>query len=642
MTRSSPYRLAAPRKKPVAAGHPLFRLLQRAGTPAPPADLDALSVELLALYAKARERFEVNALHEADRLIDRARATAPQNRHLLQLKAAICTAMHRLDEAEAIWQKLLERWPDDHQLLCNLGLYALRQKRHDQALDLLSRAVALNPRHANSQLNLGVLHAAHHRHALAMACFDAALREEPRSAEIHFSIGCCLQAQQRLPESHAAYERALVFDSGHFGARSNLVFTQHYLADFDPAANRQQAERMGALLARNAPPVSPPVSPPAGAAEALDPERKPLRVGLVSPDLSTHPVGYFLQAMLAALPAGEVVLHAYANSHTYDAMSARLRPAFAVWRPVADLSAAQLMQAIAEDGIDILIDLAGHTKGNSLACFARRLAPVQMGWLGYFSTTGLASIDFVLADPISVPPQEERFFTEKILRLPHTRYCFTPLHASLAERRLSSARQACVTFGCYQALAKINDRVLRAWARVMAAAPTARLRIRSAQLDIPEVVAALRRRMDTVGLPLERVETLAPLPYDAYLQSHADIDVLLDTFPYPGGTTTAEALWLGVPTLALALPGMLGRQGEAILKNGGLGHWVCLDEDDYVAKASAIGRGEPPWLDEAARLRAEAPAHVHNSPLYDAVGFARDWVEALRRAWRETVQTGPS
>lgn len=633
MTRSSRPQPFRPQKKPLSAGHPFSRMLQRAGTPPAATDPDAISHQANALYAKARERFEANALHEANALIDRALVPTPHNRHLLQLKGAICTSLNRLQEAEAIWQRLLERWPDDHQLLCNLGLYALRQKRHAQALDLLSRAVALNPRHANSQLNLGIVHVARHRHEQAMACFDAALREEPGSAETHFSIGCCLQAQHRLPEAHAAYERALALDGSHFGARSNLVFTQHYLADFDPWQNRQQAERMGVLLAQNAPTVQLPAGHPGG----LAPDKKPLRVGFVSPDLSTHPVGYFLEAMLAALPAGEVTLHAYSNSRIYDDLSARLRPAFAAWHQVADGSENQLMQTIVDDGIDILIDLAGHTKGNSLACFARRSAPVQLGWLGYFSTTGVASMDFVLADPVSVPPQEERFFTEKVIRLPHTRYCFSPLQVQLAERQLPSAQQQVVTFGCYQTLAKINDRVLRAWAQVLAAAPTALLRIRSAQLGSAPVADAFRQRLETLGLPLARVETLPPLPYGPYLQSHSDIDVLLDTFPYPGGTTTAEALYLGVPTLSLALPGMLGRQGEAILKSGGLGHWVCVDEADYVAKASAIGRGEAPWLAEAADLRARAPAHIAASPLYDAGRFARDWVAALRLAWQQAV-----
>ena len=636
MARSSSYQPTRKPGKPLSAGHPLSRLLQRAGTPVAAADPDSLPPQANSFYAKAREKFEANALHEANALIDQALAPTPDNRHLLQLKGAICTSMHRLEEAEAIWKRLLERWPDDVQLLCNLGLYALRQKRHDEALKLLSRAVVLNPKHANSQLNLGIVHVAQHRHDQGMACYQAALREAPKNAEIHFSIGCCLQAQHRLPDAHAAYERALALDSGHFGARSNLVFTQHYLADFDPATNRQQAERMGALLARNVPSVQLPATDTGGRAA----DKKPLRVGLVSPDLSTHPVGYFLEAMLAALPAGEVTLHAYANSHIYDELSARLRPAFAVWRQVVDGSTAQLMQTIVDDGIDILIDLAGHTKGNSLAAFARRLAPVQMGWLGYFSTTGLGSMDFVLADPLSVPSDEEMFFTEKVIRLPHTRYCFSPLQVALSERGLPSARQECVTFGCYQALPKINDRVLRAWAQVLNAAPTARLRIRSSQLDSPAVAGAFRSRLQAAGLPLDRVETLPPLPYDAYLQSHSDIDVLLDTFPYPGGTTTAEALYLGVPTLSLALPGMLGRQGESILKNGGLGHWVCSDEANYIAKASAIGRSESSWLTEAANLRAMAPAHVTTSPLYDARRFARDWVDALRLAWQQTVATG--
>ncbi|MGJ7579267.1 tetratricopeptide repeat protein [Variovorax sp. RHLX14] len=633
MTRHFSYRPTPKLKQGLSAGHPLSKLLQRAVPAASTASHTVMQPEVQALYAEACRKLQSNALHEADALIDLALTSTPHNHYLLQVKAAICTSLHRLQEAESIWQKLLQSRPDDPQLLCNVGLYAFRQKRYELAADLLSRAVVLDPRHASSQLHLGLVHAALHQYERAMACFRQALRVEPRNAEIHFSMGCCLHGQHRLDEAHAAFEQALVLDAGHFGARSNLVFTQHYLPRFDPAANRLQAERVSSILSSSPANLRRPALHPGG----LDADRRILRVGLVSPDLNTHPVGFFLEAMLAALPPGEVVLYAYAKTRVYDALSARLRPAFAGWHQVVDWSDEQTMQTVVDDGIDILIDLAGYTRGNSLACFAHRLAPVQMSWLGYFSTTGLATIDYVLADPICVPSGEERYFTERIVRLPHSRYCFSPLKTRLTERSLPSTRQPGVTFGCCQALAKINDRVLGAWALILAAAPDARLRIRSANLDSPVVASALRTRMRRLGLPLERVETLPLLTYDAYLQSHADVDVMLDTFPYPGGTTTAEALYLGVPTLSLALPGMLGRQGEAILKNGGLAHWVCADDAEYVEKAAAIGRRESLWLAEAAELRAQAPANVDSSPLYDAPRFARDWLEALRRTWRERV-----
>lgn len=647
MSRPSHRHLRLP-PKPLAPNNPLSRLLNRGVTLAStgsasapihrsdkmkPAEPNVLTPQAHALYLKAHQQFGVNALHEANALTDDALALVPGNHQLLQLKGAICTSLHRLDEAEAIWQRLLASRPDDVQLLCNVGLYAFRQKRYDQAHELLSRAVTLAPGHTNSQLNLGLVHAARHDHEQAMVCYRAALRTQPRSAEIYFSMGCSLQAQHRLAEAHAAYEQALTHDAGHFGARSNLIFTQHYQPDFNPLVNRQQAEKMGAILDSKAPAVSLPASHFGG----LGQHKTPLRVGLVSPDLCTHPVGYFLEAMLAALPPGEVVLYAYSNSRVYDSLSDRLRPAFAVWRQVIDWSNAQLMTAIVEDGIDILIDLAGYTRGNSLECFARRLAPVQMSWLGYFSTTGVPTVDYVLADPICAPAHEAHFFTEKLIYLPHSRYCFSPLKMTLSDRHLPSVHRGFVTFGCYQALSKINGQVLQAWAQILAAAPEARLRIRSAQLDNETGVSAFRKRLLQSGFPSERVETLPPLPYDQYLQSHADIDVLLDTFPYPGGTTTAEALCLGIPTLSLAKPGMLGRQGEAILKNCGLGHWVCGDEAEYVKKASMIGRMEGGWIEEAATLRQSAPAHAASSPLYDSQRFARDWLDALRRAWRERV-----
>jgi predicted O-linked N-acetylglucosamine transferase (SPINDLY family) len=263
--------------------------------------------------------------------------------------------------------------------------------------------------------------------------------------------------------------------------------------------------------------------------------------------------------------------------------------------------------------------------------FARRPAPVQASWLGYFATTGVEQMDYLIADRTSVPPPLRAHFCERVWYLPDSRLCFTPPRTDLPVAALPALRRGHVTFGCFQALAKVNDEVLRLWSRILAACGGSRLRLQAASLADSGTATAFLGRIRACGIDPGRVELVGAMPRGDYLAAHAEVDFLLDTFPYPGGTTTCEALWMGVPTVSLAGGTMLARQGASLLNAAGLSGWVADTPDDYVALACAKA-GDVPQL---AELRAGLREQVRISPLADADRFAGHLEAALWGVWRD-------
>ena len=423
------------------------------------------------------------------------------------------------------------------------------------------------------------------------------------------------------------YQRAIDLKPDFAEAHSNLLFVLNYLQARPRLALRDAARHYGELVTRKAAPFG-------NWLNSVDPGRR-LQVGLVSGDLHNHPVGYFLEGLVANLDPERVRLIAYHTSAATDQLSARLKAHIPDWRQVKGSSDAKLAQQIRSDGIDILIDLAGHTAHNRLPVFARKPAPVQAGWLGYFATTGVPAMDYILVDPWAAPPNEDEQFTETPWRLPETRLCFTPPDTAVAVGPLPalslSSSAGHVTFGCFSNLAKLNSAVLDVWVKVLIAAPATRLLLKSKQLGDAGTQQKLRAQFASRGIDGGRITLEGQSSRADYLAAYNRIDIALDTFPFPGGTTTAEGLWMGVPVVALRGDRLLSRQGESLLMNAGLQDWIASDSDDFVAlalaKAGAIG--------ELARLRAGLRQQVLASPLFDARRFATHFEAALRGMWTQ-------
>jgi protein O-GlcNAc transferase len=342
-------------------------------------------------------------------------------------------------------------------------------------------------------------------------------------------------------------------------------------------------------------------------------------------------VSSFLRRVLPALADGRLRLVAYATSVLRDDVTEELVGMVAAWRNAADLDDSALCAAIRADGIDILIDLSGHTRFNRLPAFAQRPAPVQVTWLGYSGTTGLQAIDYILGDRWVTPDAETAYLTETAWRLPDSYLCFAPPAAAVSIGPLPAGDDRPLTFGSFNNINKLSDVTLATWARVLAAVPGSRLLLKNGMLEDRALAEELRARFTSLGIAADRLLFKGRDPTaEAHLASYNLVDIALDPFPYNGTTTTVEALWMGVPVLGLRGDRFIAHVGESILATAGLADWVADDADDYVARAAAFAANRPGLAD----LRRDLRDRLLASPLCDAPRFGRHLEAALREMWK--------
>ena len=566
-------------------------------------------------------------LGDAERHFRRALQIKPDFDLVLSNLAGILKDMGRLDDAEACCRKALGINIRNLQAHCNLGGVMVERGRWADAETCFRNALRINAGSALAHGNLGsVLRELGRLDEAERSCREA-LRIDPALAEAHANLGVTLEDLGRLAQARECLQRAIDLKPVFSGAHSNYLYCLNY-SDIDVATRMRAARRYGAAMTARAgqPLCPPPASPRSGQAAP-----SPLRVGFVSGDVRNHPVGYFLESLLANLDRSQFTLFGYPTTPHEDALTARVRPHFAGWKPIFGMTDEAAARAIHADGVHVLFDLSGHTAQNRLPVFAWGPAPVQVSWLGYFATTGLEQMDYVLADPWCLPPEQEANFTERAWRLPRSRLCFTVPDITIPVAELPAAGQGYVTFACFNRLAKINDRVLAVWARVLQGVPHSRLFLKTRQLEDTAARRSVIEQFATHGIAADRLIIEGHAPRKDYLAAYNRADICLDPFPFSGATTSAESLWMGVPVLTLAGSSLVSRQGVSLLTNAGLEDWIAADEEDYVRLAIAKA-GQPADL---AFLRSSLRQRLVSSPLCDAGQFAADFADAVRGMWAD-------
>jgi predicted O-linked N-acetylglucosamine transferase (SPINDLY family) len=541
----------------------------------------------------------------------------------------IYKTLGRYDAAIDSFNRALAIHPGVAWVHCNLGNAHQAKGDADAAIASYRRALALDPRHAESHFNLANVLKDRGDLESAVASYRQALSLRPDNALGHVALGSALQSQGELDAALASFRKAQSLDPENADAGSGVLFTINIHPGFSASERVAEARRYGSALARRAQPFT---GWNVDAADRSADASMPLRVGLVSGDLRMHPVGFFVESVLGHIDADRIALIAYPTLAREDELSARIKSRFAAWNPIAGLDDAAAARRIRDDGIHCLVDLSGHTALNRLPVFAWRPAPVQLSWLGYFATTGVPAIDYVLADRVSVPESARDQFTETVWHLPDSRFCFTPPASAtrLDPAPLPALRNRRITFGSFQNPLKLSDAVLAAWGRIVHALPGSRLRLQNSAMAFEPARSRLLQRLARAGIAPDRVTLSDSMPRDAYLLAHAEVDIILDTFPYTGATTTCEALWMGVPTLTLAGDTLVSRQGASLLASAGLSDWIADDEAAYVARAVDFASD----LDRLGRLRSRLREQIVASPLCDAARFARNFEEALLGMWR--------
>ena len=502
----------------------------------------------------------------------------------------------------------------------NLGNVLLTFARHAEAADSYRRALEIRPDFADAHTALGNALIGLRQHEAAAASYGRALAIDPASAEAHRNLGECLYLLGRLDEAQASFRSALRIQPDFAQAQTGLLFTLSHDEATSPEALFAEHCRFGARFETG--------SDRARHANDADPDRR-LRIGFVSADLRDHPVASFLEPLLGHLAVDAAVeLHAYHNHPLEDAVTRRLRRHFAHWTTAHGLADDAFARAVEGDRIDVLIDLSGHTGGNRLRAFALKPAPIQASWLGYPGTTGLRGMDYYLADRFFLPTTEfAGQFTEKLVHLPAAAP-FLPAAGAPDVNALPALANGHVTFGSFNRLSKLRPPVIALWSRLLRALPDSRLLLGGMPPDNQHqfLVDWFARE----GIAGNRLAFHPMYDTPAYLALHHQVDLCLDTFPYSGGTTTAHALWMGVPTLSLAGRTPPGRHGATILGHVGLDAFVAHDAEDFERKALGWAANVAALADVRGALRARCAASVVQRPDLIAAGLVR----ALRIMWQ--------
>jgi len=527
-----------------------------------------------------------------------------------------------LAEAERIARESLAH-SGDPRVAGMLGALLTDTGRPQQALALLEPLAATDPLACN---NLGVAYHSLGRLEDAMRVLSAALAARPDWPHTRNDLGAVL-LELGFPYAAVEVLREVLRRPGLTPvAFSNLLLAMQYLPEVTREEITTLHQRFGEALAASHPALPAPGPRAPG----------PLRVGLVSGDLRQHPVGLLLLGLLPALRRQGWRLTAYSNrkGRAGDAMPARLQPLFEQWVDISELDDASAAARIRADDIDVLLDLSGHTAHHRLGVFAHRPARFQASWLGYGDTTGLDRMDAVISDAVSSPPGSEAGFSERLIRLPLPRLPFTPPEGAPAVQPGPAARGEPFTFGCFNNIAKFNVRVLDAWARIMKAVPESRLFLKGRQFNHALPRQALTEGFAARGIAAGRLEFEGYERRSDYYRAFERVDLALDPFPFNGGMSTLDALWMGVPVLSLAGESLWARQGAMVLGALGLDDWLASNVEDYVAKATRFAH-DPNGLGS---LRTRLRARLAAADFADAERFAAALVAALEAAFHERAE----
>ncbi|HAX78233.1 MAG TPA: hypothetical protein DCY88_21040, partial [Cyanobacteria bacterium UBA11372] len=606
----------------------------------------------------------------------------------------------KLDLAIASYQQALKLDPDYINAHLNLGNALQQQGKFAQAIECLEQVIQRQPNYADAYSSLAHAYKAQENLEAAINCYQKAIELQPDSASAHCNLGIALQAQGNLPAASQSYQRALQIDSGYWlalinlgdiwrnqgyptlainyyrqalginpgnqagkinlasalkdrgavneaiamsrqilaenpslvHAHQNLLLYLHYSQDVEPSAiyeeHKSWAKRHASLLGENLD----------YSAIARIPE-KLLRIGYVSGDFLTHSVSFFFEPLLTAHNQRDFEVICYANNNKSDATTARLRKCAEGWREIYNLNDEQFAALVIQDKIDILVDLSGHTNGNRLLAFARKIAPIQVSYIGYPNTTGIDTIDYRITDNRADPEgQTEHLYSEQLIRLPHGFLCYQPPQNYPDVSSSPLLEKGYITFGCFNNLSKVNPQLISYWANILKNVPESRMLIKSWTLSDSGMRDELHRLFQQQGIEPNRIELSGWIAAkNEHLSLYDRVDIALDTFPYNGTTTTCEAMWMGVPVISLAGKSHVSRVGVSLLSSVGLEELIAQSAPEYIQKAVNLANNK----NKLQQLRASLRSRMQAAPLTNASLIAQSLETAYRQMWRRWCDSLP-
>ena len=542
----------------------------------------------------------------------------PSCAEALHLLGVCCHQEGKNDEAVGFLESALKIDPANTGFLYNFGVILQEIGQSERAEECYRKVNSNDPGNVSAWINLGNILSDRGQFGEARDCHANVIRLQPDRPEHHFRLG---NSYRKLGEIDAALS--------HFGiAREASPENQKYASallfasQYEPGITRRELFRRHRMWAEK-------IETSAAESSSLKKDcRSPLRLGFLSPDLGNHPVGIFMAPLLDRLKDNpEFETWCFNDRSKVDEFIQRNREASNHWTEVAGLSEDQLFEFLRDSDLDILIDLTGHTENNRLALFARKPAPIAMTWAGYVGTTGLNSMDYLIADAYHCPEGCEKDFSESVLRLPNGYICYEPPAYAPDVNRLPLESAGFATFGCLNNPSKMTTPTVRLWSKVLGAIPDSRLILKYKGMDDSAVVQRVKGLFSAFGVSPDRIEMLGQTQHGEHLATFHRIDVALDPVPYSGGLSTCEAIWMGVPVVTLPGDTFASRHSLSHLTNAGLGDTVATSEEEFVEIAVRLV-SDPGALSEKRETMRKV---MSTSPLCDLDQFASDFTDQLTR-----------
>lgn len=533
-----------------------------------------------------------------------------------------------LPVALAHYRRALELAPDNMRAHNNLSIIYCLMGAHENAVEEARKALQLNPNSYEAYNNLAnPLYKLGHLEDAANA-LKQALQYRPDHAETHSNLGSVLLLQGKARESLASHHRTIELQPDLSSAHSSLLYSMNYSLEFSRAelfkAHTEWAEKYEQVTKQ-----------PTDFTNTAVPERR-LRIGYVSPDFCGHSVGFFFEPILKNHDQNTFEIFCYSDTFNADKTTERMQSFSNHWRHICGLSDKEVAQTIIDDQIDILIDLAGHTANNRLPLFAMQPAPVQGSYLGYPNTTGLKSIDYLITDEHCDPqPEADKYYSESLCRIPGSFFCYQPPENSPDVAPAPVIDNGYITFASYNNLAKIGEEVIELWSQVLQAIPDARLIVQCLSLNDPPTRKRYEELFQANEINISRIKFTTFEGFDSYLAGHAEVDIVLDTFPWNGHTVSCHALWMGVPVITLAGDRHSSRMGASILSNLDLEECIAHSSSDFIAKAKAFANDKQ----HLTSLRQQLRPRMLASTICDGQKFTSRLEQQYRSMWQQWCKT---
>ena len=522
------------------------------------------------------------------------------------------------------YQKALKLKPEDPGILNNLGMALYYKKEYQQSIDCFTQALAIKPHYHEANIHLSMVYESIHQVDKAIACCQQVVAQSNNCGQMALAynqLGNVYLKKSQIDDAIIAYKKALNNRTDYQQIWSNYLLALNYVPNQTTETIYNEHKRWGIHISQS-------ISPRSFHANIPDISR-PIRVGYLSPDFRLHPVSFFIEPLLRFHQ--HIDVYCYADIQKPDQVTDRLSKYKNTWKNISGYCNTAVMDQIRADGIDILVDLAGHTAKNRLEIFAGKPAPIQISYMGYANTSGLQTMDYFLTDACLDPLESNSYYTEELVRIDPCFCCYQPPDISVDTYPLPALENHYLTFGAFHKLSKVSEEILSLWADILSAIPSSRLMIQSITLSDTSIIDRYKQFFLSRGISLDRIEYSGNQPFVQYLEKHHKIDILLDTQPWSGHTVACHGLWMGVPIITMKGNRHAGRMVASILKTLDLNEWIVETHHRYIEKAVYWSNALP----RLANIRGELRTRMMQSGLCDWFTFTQKVEQIYHQVWEK-------